>query len=326
MDILQTLVGGLLNGQGSSVVIDGVKQTMTAEQIEGILREFLQSDAGKRLIAQKKKEGKLKDIEQTLGQITGLSGDIADIITSKEQLELAREGLRSLEMPDLPPVLQVDPALEQEIRETQQGTLEQPMEVAAARGAIDQNYREDLARAQSMGAGQAASTAALSQLASNRRNQSELGLANQSYGIRNRERSRLQSLLRDRQSQRRDRNRGQVRNFGYMEDRFNRDAEALGNLHSTAMLNRRQSWRNLGNRVSQLPSSLGSIEFPSSLSSLFKGSGQGLKDSVNSGDILGYEGMLDQNLGLGPQELEGYNYGYGDDFDSMYGEDPAWNY
>ncbi len=169
----------------------------------------------------------------------------SDIATSIGQINQAKRGAANLRQPGLPPVPDIDPALNQSIRDAQVGTYDSAAATGQARQVIDDQYQKDIALAKSIGGGQASTLGALGQVASMRRGRAAGSLVPMVDSIRAREQSRLDNLIGQRGGLLDQNYRNKFYQYRAMQDVYDKDAAAVGGLGAAGRQNLRSSVQNL---------------------------------------------------------------------------------
>jgi hypothetical protein len=245
---LATFVG-LVNNP-NKVPEQGAEEFATAQELSSQMQEsltdYLKSDSYKDSVKQLKKELRAKKATKAASDFLNLGLGLSDLATSDRQIKMSERGIRNLSRPNIPIPTGADPSLTQALTQAEQDIATSGARaIGPAQLQILDQYLKDIGTAKTASTGQASQFGSLAQLASLRRNRAAQGLipiadqARQS-AIRNRN-----DLLRTKQFERQNNFNNQIATANLLENRFNADASAVGNLGAAGRTNRRTSLENL---------------------------------------------------------------------------------
>jgi hypothetical protein len=252
------------SGQYTDAQLKDIKSTLAAEGPDSIIDELSaavqaldstpEGAARKRDIMAQRKADRLTTKYAPFFQAIMAGGDIA---TSISQIRQARRAAGDLKEPGMPPVPDIDPALNGAIRDAQTGTYDQARVAGPARQELQDTYAKELALAKSIGGGQASTLGALGQVAALRKNRGAASLLPALDSIRARETGRLDGLINQR-GQLLDQNyRNRFYQYRAMQDQYNLNSSAIGALGAAGKQNLRTSMGNLLGAVPGVAARLG---------------------------------------------------------------------
>lgn len=226
-----------------------------ANEMSDSIQAYVSSDTYKKAQESIQKQIKADKITGATAEILNLGLSIGDLVTSGNQIRSADRGISNLKRPSIPTPPGVDPALSQALVGAERDiNLAPGRAIGPAQLQVMDQYLKDINTAKTASTGQASNFGALAQVASTRRNRASQSLAPIAEQARQNAIGNRNNLLGIKGNQRQNDFSNRLAATRLQEDRYNRDAQALGALGSAGRTNRQTAFNNL---ASVLPSVLG---------------------------------------------------------------------